>query len=348
MQSERGRVASFVGNEASVNLLRAAYSNARVSHSYAFSGPPHIGKTTLALWFAQLLLCINPSSDPPEPCGECMACRKVQHGTHPDVQVYDLERQDRDSNRGTPSRELGIDAVRQIVSDIGLLPFEADRKMYIVGDAERLTDEATNSLLKTLEEPPAYAVLILLVTDAASLPDTVRSRVTVVRLSPASTEQVLSCLQSQPGVSNGMATRVASLAAGRPGWAINALSKPAIVEKHDANIQTLLEVLSRGADKRIQLAEHLNKRWASGNRDELYDCLFDWLGFWRELLLHSPDSSDTTPNSDPSVLLDKLPSMDITTLASCAQSTLDTISMIDQNVNVRMALENLLLGYPRT
>lgn len=339
-------VNTFIGNQAALKGLRAAIRSGKVPHAYLFTGPPQVGKSTLALWLAQTLLCEQSPPGEPAPCGNCRECARIAHAAHPDVQTYSLARQAQTSDRASASRELGIDAVRELVGEIDLLPFQAERKVYIIQDAGALTDEAANALLKTLEEPPAYATLVLIATDERSLPETVRSRCTPVRLHAVSRAAIREMLRSRPDVTPEMAERVADLSAGRPGWALEAVKNPRLLQEHDAHISALLEALGGGAASRLALAERMSKRWTAGHREEVYATLFNWLGFWRETMLRAsgdPSSAARAPYADT---VQRLAQAGVGQAGKAASRTLEAISHLDANVNTRMAVENLLLDLP--
>lgn len=336
----------FVGNAPAKESLRTAISGQSLPHSLLFTGPPQVGKGTLAAWLAQALLCDRKERDGDEPCGECRACVRIAHGTHPDVQTFGIARQAESSDRAAASRELGIGAVREIVGEIDLLPFEAERKVYIIEDAGTLTEEAANALLKTLEEPPAYATLVLVAEDERTLPDTIRSRCVPVRLGPVPDREILALLSDLAGVEPATAQRLAALAAGRPGWALATARDPKALERHDANIAALLDALGSGAAGRIGLAEKMAKRWTAGHRLEVYATLFDWLGFWRHVLHVAAETSEPTAYPERRADVSRLAGRGIEPAADAARRTVEAVANLDANANTRMTVETLLLRLP--
>jgi DNA polymerase-3 subunit delta' len=337
---------AFAGNTGTITALRRAKTLNRLPHAYVFSGPPQIGKSTLARWLAALLLCQNPASDPPEPCGTCGACRRIARSTHPDVQTFSLSRQAASTDRVAASRELGIDTVREIVREIDLLPFEADRKVYIIEDADALTDEAANGLLKTLEEPPLYATMVLLASEDRRLPETIRSRCTILRLQPVPTIEIESLLQSRTNLQLETVTRIAHLALGRPGWALQATTDSRVLVEHDTHVDALISALAGGATARLGLAEKMAKRWTDGHRPEIYTTLYDWLGFWRYAMLRATDNAPAGLYPLHDTTVDRLAANSADIPARAASRTLEAISHLDANVSARMAIETLLLDLP--
>ena len=159
-------------------FMRASVASGRVSHAYLFCGPAGSNKTLAAYALAQAVLCQQPAAGSHAPCGQCDACRRIQRKKHPDVRFY------------TPEGAAGylVEQVREIVSDVSLAPIQAKSKVYILDRVDLLGTQAANAFLKTLEEPPADVVLILLARTRESVLPTIVSRCQVVpfRTIPAS------------------------------------------------------------------------------------------------------------------------------------------------------------------
>lgn len=163
------------GQPRAVALLRRALESNRVAHAYAFVGPAGAGRMTTALAFAQALLC------PARGCGACPACRLAAARQHPDLHV--LAPTPPETNpRG--ARALRIGAIRELEHEASLRPVMGRRKVFVLDEAERMTGEAPQAFLKTLEEPPASTVMILILPRPRALPATVVSRCQVVRFAP--------------------------------------------------------------------------------------------------------------------------------------------------------------------
>ena len=136
---------NIVGQRRALSLLQGSLSRGRVAHAYLFSGPPHVGKMTLANDLARALNC--NANDPP--CGECSICQRITSGKHADVQEIGLGK----NPDGKVQTEIGIEEIRQLQHSTNLPPFEGKCRVYIINGAEWLSTEAANCLLKTLEEP---------------------------------------------------------------------------------------------------------------------------------------------------------------------------------------------------
>jgi DNA polymerase-3 subunit delta' len=195
-----------------VEDLRRTLAQGRFPHAFLFVGPEGIGKRMFARTLAQALLCERAREVDLDPCGVCPSCLQVMAGNHPDV--LEVERPE-------DKHELPIRVIRDLCLDLGLKPMRGVRRVAIVDDADDLNDEAANAFLKTLEEPPPGAVLILIGTSAEVQLDTIVSRCRVVRFDPLPPTE-LAALLREKGVTSDPAEagRLAQLGEGSVGRAI--------------------------------------------------------------------------------------------------------------------------------
>jgi DNA polymerase-3 subunit delta' len=157
----------LVGQRKAVGYLRTAAESGTVSHAYLFVGPTGAGKKSAAKALACSLFCAD------EGCGACSACRRARVGTHPDLHIVAPE-----------GVTYVVPQIQEIIHDVHLKPIEASHKVYILEDVGRFNDASANAFLKTLEEPPADVVIILLAGDFDDVLPTIGSRCQVVRFSP--------------------------------------------------------------------------------------------------------------------------------------------------------------------
>jgi DNA polymerase-3 subunit delta' len=160
-------------------LLGRALEAGRVAHAYAFVGPPRSGRAAAALVLAEALLC--PEAGPDGGCGRCRACGLVARRQHPDLHLIAPTPPER--NPKGP-RAIRIGDIRALERQASLRPALAARKVFIVDEADRMTDDTPHAFLKTLEEPPARTVMILILASARAVPATVLSRCQIVRFAP--------------------------------------------------------------------------------------------------------------------------------------------------------------------
>ena len=169
------------GQPRAVALLMSALRTGRVAHAYAFVGPPGSGRTTTALAFAQALLCETPLRETGVACGKCRGCRLGAERKHPDLHVI-VPTPPESNPKG--ARAIRIGAIRELEHEAALRPVMARQKIFVLDDADRMTGETPQAILKTLEEPPAHTVLILILARTRALPATVISRCQLVRFAP--------------------------------------------------------------------------------------------------------------------------------------------------------------------
>lgn len=152
--------ANILGHEPQKDILRRTLATGRLANAYLFAGPDGVGKRLMALAMARAIFCREQSG-----CGTCDQCRKIDHNNHPDLHILEAD-----------GREIKIDQVREFQRQIAYHPFESRCKMALIDNADLLNQAAGNALLKTLEEPPGQAVIILLSSRPDQLLQTIRSR----------------------------------------------------------------------------------------------------------------------------------------------------------------------------
>lgn len=206
-----------------LSLLQRALRNNRFAHAFLFEGPEGVGKELAATALAARLLCAQPDTEN-DACGACEACRMLATGSHPDFHRVHrgLSKQHPDPRiRRTTGLYLTTDIVRHfLIAPAALTPWAGARRVFVIADAERMTDDAQNALLKTLEEPPGRAVLILVTTAASRLLPTIRSRCQRVTFQALPAEFVQHVLTHRHAVGSGTATILSGLCGGRVGAAL--------------------------------------------------------------------------------------------------------------------------------
>lgn len=328
----------LLGYPEALQRLQQELAQERISHAYLVVGPPQVGKRVLALDLAQALNC---EGDNP-PCGLCPHCLKTVSGTHPDVQVLGLQY---DQKAERLRKEIGIDQVRALQHDAGLHPFWGKYRVFIVDEAQRLSSEAANCLLKTLEEPPAACIMVLLVTDERSLPSTVVSRCRKIYMYPLARGRVERALLEQ-GATEEEARLLSRLSRGRLGWALAAREDARQMESRASGLDALKKTLDGGLPERFKVAEGMAGLYYK-DRDALDRSLQMWLGWWRDLLLVRGGHKEGIDNVDQEEGLGnwsgQLAMQDI---VAFIRAILDTMDGLERNVNPRLALEALMLRIP--
>ena len=310
----------IIGHQQITEQLQHTVTSDRIAGAYLFVGPTGVGKETVARYFAQLIFC-QKEAQPPVVCGECLACRKVDSGNHPDLQFIRPE-----------GSLLKIGQIRELQKQIIYEPLEASRKVYILTDVERMNAESENCLLKTLEEPPASSVLILLTSNIRALLPTTRSRCQILQFHPMPIQELAEILVKRFSVAPEQATTLAITADGAIGKALTQL------EKGDTLAEEVPEIL-KATDRlaAFRLAERFK---------ENPETLGELVTWYRDLLfLQQGAPSDLITHSHSLRELQSIvPRYSRLRLQQAIQTVFDTKSLIENtNTNATLALEVMCL-----
>ena len=208
--------ANIYGHSKQIDMLKKALASERVGHSYIFSGLDAIGKKTLAMAFAQALNCENAALQN-DACGACSSCRKMIHGNHPDIHLV-----------ATEGQFIRIEAIRNIQEQMTFKPLEGRKRIFIIDGADKMNEQAANALLKTLEEPSADNIIILVTARPYWLPQTILSRCRHLRMNPLPAATVARLLIEQEQMDPAKASLLASLSGGSIGQALGLNSEDMI------------------------------------------------------------------------------------------------------------------------
>ncbi len=198
-----------IGHTKPIELLKRAILHDKVVHSYLFLGNEGIGKKWVALQFAKALNCLGRSAGEADACDQCLSCRKIDDRLHPDVLVLEPEGQ-----------TLKIEQVRQMQRELAYKPYEGNRRVCILSEADRMAPNMSNALLKTLEEPPLHTVIILLAQSPRALLPTILSRCQQIFFNPLPFPALTRWLVEEKGLNPREAHLLVSLSEGSPGKAL--------------------------------------------------------------------------------------------------------------------------------
>ncbi|ETO98716.1 DNA polymerase III, delta' subunit [Lachnoanaerobaculum sp. MSX33] len=235
----------ILGNEKIRHHLRESIIKKSISHAYILAGDKGIGKSKIAREFAMELICEKHTG-----CGECPACRQFLADAYPDFFYMDAEGKE----------SIGIDRIREnIVNDVSIRPYHGKVKIYIIDEADKMTVGAQNALLKTIEEPPEYVVILLLVRNMSLLLETIRSRCIKLLLSVVSNDRIKNWLVEK-GTSEDLATVVASYSNGVPGIAKAMAESEDFAGMYNQNVEFLKKISEASINDILLFIEELKKR----------------------------------------------------------------------------------------
>lgn len=274
----------ILGNEMIKEYFERTLANGQISHAYILTGEAGMGRKTLARAFAMTLLCENnkvgaeaSEGTRGEPCGKCHSCIQFLSDNHPDVIYVTHEKEG-----------ISVNDVReQINGTVQIKPYSSPYKIYIVDDAEKMTVQAQNALLKTLEEPPAYVVILLLTTRSDSFLPTILSRCITLKLKPLYDEVIRDYLMERLHVEKSEADICTAFARGNLGKAI-ALSSSEEFARMRRSVMSLLKNIHT-----MDIAQMMEvlKQWKEDKLD-IEECL-DFMQLWYRDVLMFKATQDT-------------------------------------------------------
>lgn len=318
----------IIGHEMIKDHFQKAIEYHKVSHAYILSGEQGMGRKMLAKAFAMTLLCEKSDK---EPCMECHSCKQILSGNHPDVIWVTHEK----------LNSIGVDDIREQINDtIQIKPYSSAYKIYLVDEAEKMTVQAQNALLKTIEEPPAYAIIILMTTNEETFLPTILSRCIKLKLKPLKDQTISSYLTESMGISENQADVFATFARGNLGKAIHLASS----EEFKLLYREVLTLLKNVKEMDIAMLLDYIKKMQEENLI-LDECL-DFMQLWyRDILMYKV-------TKDMNCLIFKEEYTAVSRL--CQNSSYEgleaVLNAIDKakarlaaNVNTELALELMLL-----
>lgn len=322
------RFQDVVGHNDIIQYMKTAVEQQKVSHAYILNGERGAGKKMLARLFAMTLQCESGGS---EPCGECRACKQADSDNHPDIITLTHEKP------GT----ISVDDIRkQINGDIMIKPYSGPYKIYIIPGADMMTVQAQNALLKTIEEPPEYAVIFLLTENEFSLLETIRSRCVVLKLRNIKNTLIKKYLMEQYKVPDYQAEVCAAFAQGNMGKAINLATSEHFNEIKEEAVQLLKYIDDMELHEIVAAIKEIGKY-----KLEITDYLDIITVWYRDILIYK-----ATKDIDQVVFSDQLKFIK----EKAAKSSYEGIELILQsiekakarikaNVNFDLLMELLLL-----
>jgi DNA polymerase-3 subunit delta' len=266
----------IIGQEQAIGFLKGVMVGGKLPHAYLFAGISGIGKTTTALALTQAINCMERVNE--EACGQCQPCRQVKSGNFPDLIFVEPD-----------GRNIKIEQIRDLNRALSFKPISGGYRVSIIRQAEMMTDEAANSLLKTLEEPPPNNIIILNVTEPLALFPTIVSRCQKVLFRPIPARAIADWLMRSQPLEEDKAHVLAKISEGSLGRAIR-MYEDEFIKKREYLISRLIQLPGLSWEEALEMAlEHKRRRKESDadeiGKGDLYDLLSIWKSWYRDLLL---------------------------------------------------------------
>lgn len=317
----------IIGQEQIIHHMQNAIRQKKMSHAYLLCGEAGSGKRLLAEAFAKTVLCEEGGI---EACGKCKSCKQTESGNHPDFRVVVREK-----------ATLGVKEIReQVASDVQIKPYSSPYKIYWIDEAEKMTEEAQNALLKTIEEPPEYAIFLLSVSRQELLLQTVLSRCVLLPLHPVAAERIKKFLMEKKGVPDYLAHSAASFSGGLVGRAVQYAESETFIEQRK-DVLHLVKYIDE-----MTMAEVMeNVKLFAGKKESAGEYLELILLWYRDVLLYK-----ATKKVDGLLFSDELEAVAMQAGKRSFENLQGIVEALEQvkqrlktNVNFENALELLLL-----
>ena len=316
----------IIGHEKIINNFKNAIINEQIAHSYIFEGPKAIGKKAMAIAFGKTLLCENEQT---EACGICSSCIQFEHKSQPDFKILDnLENTIKKSE------------IQELQKDIKIKPFRGDKKIYIICEAEKMTTEAQNSFLKTLEEPPDFATIILTTENKDKLLPTIVSRCQLVTFNYGSISKIEDMLRTKFNSTEERASFISNFSNGVVGRAILLSESEHFEDLREETLRAIDTTITQSKEKIFTTAEFFEK-----NKDNIDEILNIMLFYFRDLIIYSETRTDRHIINKDKIELIKTHynHLEKSALHDIIDTVLSTKENIDLKVSFSLNIEMMLL-----
>ncbi len=325
---------SIIGHEDTIRRLRAVIRNGRLANGYIFAGPVGVGKTRTAKEFARAILCEQGEDDA---CWSCVSCRKFEHGNHAGFEQIAPE---------GAGQQIKIQQIRELQRRLAVSSADGDHRVVLLEPADRMRPTVANAFLKTLEEPPAGVVLVLITAQPSMLLDTIISRCQMVRFAPVGRDEIRRMLVERYGAAPEAAMLAAAMSDGSPGRAKKLFEGTIAAERDDVLDSIMMLTETNSPDLVARLLKKIGKGAVktTEQRRALRELLTLMLYLFRDILtiskadegypLYSADRRDA--------IRDAAELFDTPSLLEIIDLLVDEIGLIDGYVDIEMMLDDLV------
>lgn len=313
-----------LGQEYALKAFKKSFDKNRISHAYVITGPDGVGKSIFAMHIASVLLCCGEN----KPCGVCHQCLKVQHGNHPDVMVV---------SKG--GKSIGVDDIRDVINEVYTKPYEGNRKVIIIKNADGITVQGQNAILKTLEEPSDYTTIIMTAENTGKLLETILSRCQLLKLGRIPGEKIKEYLLAR-GVEETKAETATSLSDGVLGNALKFLDEK-FIKLRDEVIKVSRDIIRLDTLKVLDASSFFidNK----DNIDIIFDIMMSW---FRDIMVlkHVKDRKTLINRDLYDSLVEESQRLSYDRLCRIIDEINSTQEKLRFNANFQLTMEVMLLN----
>lgn len=319
---------NIIGHEDVIKYFRRTMTSKNISHSYLIEGNQGIGKEMLAKTFAKTLLCEEKNVI--NPCNKCTSCIMMETGNNPDYfQVF------------SEKASIGVDDIReQVVENMDIKPYRSKYKIFIIAEAERMTVQAQNALLKTIEEPPSYGIVILLTKNPSKIITTVHSRCARIRVLPIPAPMIKDYIRSNYELEEWQAALYADFAHGSIGQAKEMVEGEEFWDLRQKAIDYIVRLEKADLIGLYDIAEELDK-----DRENLSQILDFWIIWYRDILMYKELESEKNIfyKDFQKLILDRSKKLTYNRINTNFNAIITAKDRLGKNINIMLIIENLLL-----
>jgi DNA polymerase-3 subunit delta' len=315
----------MLGHQRVLNTLQTAIKSNNISHAYIFEGAKGIGKRETALAFSSMLMCEADET----PCGRCKTCQLLQQSSHPDFQEIYLDE----------DKSISVEDIRNLLKGIIIKPLYSKYKVFVINNADNMTVQAQNALLKSLEEPPGYIVFILTVQSGTAMTPTIRSRCQRIFFNKLSYDELKGILKAKYGVVKPEWDFIASYADGVIGTAIDLVDSPEYLEIRDDIIEQVMQLL-QSQDTDVYILYELFEKYD----DKIDYILRVILIFLRDIIVYNQTGNfSILINSDKKDMIVKNACINLSSLIKSIRAIWSAKKSLEVNANFQLTVEVMLM-----
>lgn len=343
----------LTGNKEVSTFLEKIIKKRAASGTFIFNGSDDIGKGTMANYFAKSLLCNNFKSGSGNlPCGECPSCQRFQLEVKKDdessqMQIGETHGDFHVISKPADKKNISIEQIRDFIKDLSLSSFLGLHKIGVIKQAESLSEEAANSLLKTLEEPRKNVVIILITNNLDSLPQTIVSRSQVLNFSPVKADLIFDYLLNNRRAARSQANNFSHLSLGRPALAIKFFEDKEFLKRYTDKVNIFLSFVGQNINDRLAAIEEIIDLKNSGQEavKKIENIIEIWQGVLRDLLLIEFGHVNLIQNKiEEEKIRSVKTKMPIKKILDLNQSLEKGKEYLRANVSPKLVLENIIIN----